>query len=405
MGKRHDQLAKLEEELKDLENLRDSGFADKKAIEEKIDDLYRRIDDFNDDYEEALDEELAEERAAAEAAKPMDIDSVKNFETFPPLPDEQPAPPEDVEEPEPAARADGGDVQRPDSVLPDLGWKPPKGPLSDEAEARIDGAEERLPSLVGDSIPPMGGPVLEELLHPDQLRGKFDIDSVKNFETFPPLPDAEPATPAEEDGEIAGRGGMPGMFVGVSIAVVVLILALIAFMRMSAPQVATSATGSAPAAAGTSVPTAATQPSGPPAQAAAVLGYQCVGNQKALFDNSNGNLVANGATGGPKVSTSGKTYCLVSMRTYHWNDGKGAAPGRIGLLGGAGDVGPFPAQGTSGQGGAQNVNWIYVPDPPAKQLLNGDYTCYDSDRTTWSQNDASGRLGFCVVFVQDAVKQ
>lgn len=171
------------------------------------------------------------------------------------------------------------------------------------------------------------------------------------------------------------------------------------------PGANTTPSSSAPPA--TSAPTAAvpTEPSGPSAQTAGALGYQCVGNQRPLFDNSNGFGASNGAAVAPSFDTGGKPYCLVSMSTYHWNEGKGAAPGRLGLVGSGGNVGPVQAQGTSGQGGAQNVNWVYVPDAAARPLLQGSYTCYDSDRTTWSQNDASNHAGFCRVFVLDAVKQ
>jgi hypothetical protein len=55
--------------------------------------------------------------------------------------------------------------------------------------------------------------------------------------------------------------------------------------------------------------------------------------------------------------------------------------------------------------GVPNADWVYVPEANARPLLTGAYTCTDSDPASWSQNEASGRLGFCRVFVQDAVKQ
>jgi hypothetical protein len=138
----------------------------------------------------------------------------------------------------------------------------------------------------------------------------------------------------------------------------------------------------------------------PSAQTAAAAGYKCVGNQITLFDNSNTSLVANGGSP-PTFSTNGKAYCLVSVSTYHWNGGKGATPGRIGILGGAGSVGPV--QTKSGTG-VPNADWVYVPEADARPLLLGSYTCTDSDPSTWSSNDGSGKLGFCRVFVQVAEK-
>ncbi|MEO8363194.1 MAG: hypothetical protein ABI570_02280, partial [Ilumatobacteraceae bacterium] len=124
----------------------------------------------------------------------------------------------------------------------------------------------------------------------------------------------------------------------------------------------------------------------PQATTAAATGYSCVGDQFQLFDSSNVFLVSGGGGTPPTFSTGGKPYCLASISTYHWNDGKGAPPGKVGLRGTEEMVGPTQAQGTSGQGGAQNVNWVYVPASDAIPLLNGQYSCTDSDSATWSQN-------------------
>ncbi|HTZ06180.1 MAG TPA: hypothetical protein VMB53_10525, partial [Gaiellaceae bacterium] len=68
--------------------------------------------------------------------------------------------------------------------------------------------------------------------------------------------------------------------------------------------------------------------------------FRCTGSRFNLFGNSNGQPVRNGGKA-PTFSTKGKTYCVVSLATYHWNGGNGQAPGSIGLtvvsgLGGAG---------------------------------------------------------------------
>ena len=142
----------------------------------------------------------------------------------------------------------------------------------------------------------------------------------------------------------------------------------------------------------------------PQAATAAQAGYSCVGEQFQLFESSNIYLVSGGGGTPPTFSTGGKPYCLTSVSTYHWNDGNGAAPGKVGLRGTQEMVGPAQAQGTSGQGGAQNVNWVYVPASDALPLLNGQYTCTDSDSATWSQNKESGGQGFCRIWVQTAQK-
>ena len=133
--------------------------------------------------------------------------------------------------------------------------------------------------------------------------------------------------------------------------------------------------------------------------------YTCSGAQTKLFDNSNGGGVQNG--GKPATfSTGRKTYCLASITTYHWNNGQGASPGSIGLkvvsgLGGKGNtLGPLAATGSAGQGGAQNVNWTATAAQPV--VLNGSYSCQDSDPASWSQNPASKSQGFCTVYVTNA---
>jgi hypothetical protein len=136
--------------------------------------------------------------------------------------------------------------------------------------------------------------------------------------------------------------------------------------------------------------------------------YTCSGPQTTLFDNSNGEVVNNGASA-PMFSTGQHTYCLTSITTYHWNDESGAVPGELGLnvlastLPHKAKIGPWHAQSSSGQNGAPNVNWYVYPtrNPPA--VIEGTYSCYDSDPTTWSWNKASGGLGFCAIQVIPAV--
>jgi hypothetical protein len=103
-----------------------------------------------------------------------------------------------------------------------------------------------------------------------------------------------------------------------------------------------------------------------------------------------------GVTNGPRANTYcmvGGTFHATQLITYHWNNGQGATPGAISLRNvSTGQVlGPFAAHGTSGQGGAANVNWI------ADVNLNiplGTWQVFDSNPATWSQNPQSGYAGF-----------
>ena len=130
--------------------------------------------------------------------------------------------------------------------------------------------------------------------------------------------------------------------------------------------------------------------------------YTCTGSQIKLFDNSNGFGVLNGAKP-PSFSTKGKAYCVVSITTYHWNNGKGATPGWLGLKGSS-TVGPTRATGSSGQGGAKNVNWTVNIPQSKPAVINGTYECTDTDAASWSQNPQTGGKGFCIVYVTNAVK-
>ncbi len=131
--------------------------------------------------------------------------------------------------------------------------------------------------------------------------------------------------------------------------------------------------------------------------------YTCSGAQVKLFDNSNVFGVLNGAKP-PSFTTKGKAYCLISITTYHWNNGKGKTPGTIGLTGSS-TVAPSKAKGSSGQGGAPNVNWTVNYSTTKPVAINGSYSCSDSDPTTWSQNQQSHGKGFCIVYATNAVRK
>lgn len=254
-------LADLREEKASLEKLRESGLADRKALDERVDDLDRQIDDAEKDLESKAEEARRDaedadaptqdtprtgmdgERLDPENTGPLDADTVHNFETFPEYRDAPETPPDEpinaweMDGTSPG-RADGGDPVAADSVTKDLGWKPPKGPLSDEAEARIDGAEERLPSLVGEGAGTMGG-------------GLFDGETQM---VPPPSPALRVGDGPDGIDDIASRsgGGMPSTLLAVPVAIVFGVLAFLAASRIGAPEVAGTATTAPSAAASAS---------------------------------------------------------------------------------------------------------------------------------------------------------
>jgi hypothetical protein len=149
---------------------------------------------------------------------------------------------------------------------------------------------------------------------------------------------------------------------------------------------------------------------------AAAAGWTCdfgthsSSDRKVLFDDSNAGAVENG--GKPaSFDTGGKVYCVGYVQTYHWNDGKGAAPGTITLArtGGPDAAGlqlaptiVVPAKGSPGTNNVPNANWYaYYDATPA--FIDGTYACSDSSPTTWSSNQESKGDGFCRVEVYRAV--
>ncbi len=113
-----------------------------------------------------------------------------------------------------------------------------------------------------------------------------------------------------------------------------------------------------------------------------------------LFNNSNSAGVANHPTN-PTLFTLHAPASISELVSYHWNNGRGARPGTIGLRSQTGQAfGPFAARGVAGQGGAPNVNWVATPNAT---LPAGTYTVLDSDPGTWSHNPQSFSRGFVIV--------
>ena len=88
-----------------------------------------------------------------------------------------------------------------------------------------------------------------------------------------------------------------------------------------------------------------------------------------------------------------------AIQTYHWNNGRGARPGTIGLKDGEGTLfGPWPATGTPGQDGVPNAYWRAEP---RVRLEPGTYTIVTSNDRTWSTNREADGRGFFVMEWQE----
>ncbi len=109
-------------------------------------------------------------------------------------------------------------------------------------------------------------------------------------------------------------------------------------------------------------------------------------------------VVDNGPTARTTFTLSSPTL-VSNVTTYHWNQGRGTAPGTITLLGSDGRVygGPWRTRATPGSFGAQNVNWVAEP---MAYLPAGTYTVIDSEPSTWSHNAQSQGMGFVMVYGQ-----
>src|SRR5579872_2862733 len=115
-----------------------------------------------------------------------------------------------------------------------------------------------------------------------------------------------------------------------------------------------------------------------------------------LCNNTNGDAVENQPSPRNMACTFFKPVRVTEIVTYHWNNGRGKTPGTLSLKSNAtGKIyGPFQAKGSSGQGGAPNVNWVADVN---LCLPAGGYLILDSDWPTWSMNAKSAYRGFVIL--------
>jgi hypothetical protein len=100
---------------------------------------------------------------------------------------------------------------------------------------------------------------------------------------------------------------------------------------------------------------------------------------------------ANNGASKPTTFSIAESWLVTSIHTYHWNNGKGATPGTIGLRASNGTIyGPWKATGEPGQGGIANAFWVVKPNIV---IPRDTYTVLDSDPSTWAQNQETGGAG------------
>lgn len=119
------------------------------------------------------------------------------------------------------------------------------------------------------------------------------------------------------------------------------------------------------------------------------------GQEQRLFDNGNLANVQNQPTQ-PTIFTLDRSAGITTIRTYHWNDHRGATPGTITLKGDSGETYDlWQATGEPGMGGLPNAYWAVHPNVT---LNSGAYTVIDSDPSSWSQDNESGGAGFASIY-------
>jgi hypothetical protein len=114
------------------------------------------------------------------------------------------------------------------------------------------------------------------------------------------------------------------------------------------------------------------------------------GSVIAEIDNID--AVQNDPSGGDSRFDLDRPHRITRIQTYHWNQGRGAEPGRIAVADSHGKVlGSWQAGSSPGQGGVANAYWHVQP---GITLPAGTYTIRDSDPATWAHNPRSGQRGF-----------
>lgn len=122
-------------------------------------------------------------------------------------------------------------------------------------------------------------------------------------------------------------------------------------------------------------------------------------DEELFWSNFNNDPVKNG----PKyystfpISENHDPVLVTRVRTYHWNSGNGAEPGRICVYENGEELQCWQAVGRSAYG-SPNVYWETLTDFVMQP--GHTYGFKDSDYTTWSYNDASKDRGMIELYTE-----
>jgi hypothetical protein len=95
--------------------------------------------------------------------------------------------------------------------------------------------------------------------------------------------------------------------------------------------------------------------------------------------------VSNGPTA-PAIFTTTQPWHVVEVWTYHWNNGKGAPPGKVGLR-------DLTTKKLIGNWRTTLYNGVYWKATVSLDLPAGRYQFIDSDPSTWATNEGSSNMG------------
>ncbi len=123
----------------------------------------------------------------------------------------------------------------------------------------------------------------------------------------------------------------------------------------------------------------------------------CSPELKAVYSNENGSPVKKGGAKPFQFQVYNEIE-VVKIRTYHWNDGKGAIAGEIIITGPGGkETGRWKAENKPGRNGVATALW---EAETGITLKPGIYTVTTSDERSWSYNEASLGAGFTSIYTK-----
>ncbi len=130
----------------------------------------------------------------------------------------------------------------------------------------------------------------------------------------------------------------------------------------------------------------------------AVILSGCSPEAKKAYSNENNRPVLHGEAT-PFMFQIYKETKILKIRTYHWNDGKGAPAGYIILSDKENkETGRWQAEVKSGKKETSSVLWEVEPD---MALSPGIYYISTTDQKSWSFNNESNKAGFTSIYIQE----